>query len=48
MMAGFTQIIEMQTSQIDEVEALIRELRSRLDDGGRRPPAAAPSRPTGI
>ena len=32
-MAGFTQIIEMQTSRIDEVEALIRELRNRLDDG---------------
>jgi hypothetical protein len=32
-MAGFIQIIEMQTSQIDEVEALIRELRNRLDDG---------------
>jgi hypothetical protein len=32
-MAGFTQIIEMQTSRIDEVEALLRELRSRLDDG---------------
>jgi hypothetical protein len=34
MMAGFTQIIEMQTSRIDEVEALIGELRSRLDAGG--------------
>jgi hypothetical protein len=33
-MAGFTQIIEMQTSRIDEVEALIGELRNRLDDGG--------------
>ena len=32
-MAGFVQIIEMQTSRIDEVEALIRELRNRLDDG---------------
>jgi hypothetical protein len=32
-MAGFIQIIEMQTSRIDEVEALIRELRNRLDDG---------------
>jgi hypothetical protein len=31
-MAGFAQIIEMQTSRIDEVEALIRELRDRLDD----------------
>jgi hypothetical protein len=33
-MAGFTQIIEMQTSRIDEVEVLIGELRNRLDDGG--------------
>ena len=32
-MAGFVQIIEMQTSRIDEVEALITELRDRLDDG---------------
>ena len=37
-MAGFTQIIEMQTSRIDEVEALIRELRNRLDDGGSSAP----------
>src|SRR3954468_22176436 len=36
------QIIEMQTSRIDEVEALIRELRDRLDDGG----ASAPRRGT--
>src|SRR3954469_8238717 len=41
-MAGFAQIIEMQTSRIDEVEALIRELRDRLDDGG----ASAPRRGT--
>jgi hypothetical protein len=34
VMTGFVQIIEMQTSRIDEVEALIRELRNRLDDGG--------------
>jgi hypothetical protein len=32
-MAAFVQIIEMQTSRIDEVEGLIRELRDRLDDG---------------
>jgi hypothetical protein len=38
MMAGFMQIIEMQTSRIDEVEALIRELRDRLDDGGSSAP----------
>jgi hypothetical protein len=36
----FTQIIEMQTSRIDEVEALIGELHNRLDDGGPRPRAA--------
>ena len=41
-MAGFTQIIEMQTSRIDEVEALLRELRTRLDDGR----SAAPRRGT--
>jgi hypothetical protein len=34
VMTGFVQIIEMQTSRIDEVEALLRELRNRLDDGG--------------
>ena len=28
-MAGFVQIIEMQTSRIDEVESLIDELRSQ-------------------
>ncbi len=32
-MAGFIQIIEFQTSQLDEVEALGREIRDRLDDG---------------
>jgi hypothetical protein len=37
-MAGFVQIIEMQTSRIDEVEALIRELRDRLDDGASSAP----------
>jgi len=37
-MAGFMQIIEMQTSRIEEVEALIRELRDRLDDGGSSAP----------
>jgi chromosome segregation ATPase len=40
-MAGFTQIIEMQTSRIDEVEALIRELRNRLDDGQSTAPRRA-------
>jgi hypothetical protein len=33
-MAGFVQIIEMKTSRIDEVDALIDELRSR---GGPMP-----------
>jgi len=32
-MAGFVQIIEFQTSRPDEVEALGREIRDRLDDG---------------
>jgi hypothetical protein len=40
-MAGFVQIIEMQTSRIDEVEALIRELRDRLDDGRSSSPRRA-------
>ena len=37
-MGGFIQIIEMQTSRFDEVEALGKEIRARLDDG-------SPSRP---
>jgi hypothetical protein len=41
-MAGFVQIIEMQTSRIDEAEALIGELRNRLDDGR----SSAPQRGT--
>jgi hypothetical protein len=32
-MAGFIQIIELQTSRFDEIEALMKEMRSRLDDG---------------
>jgi hypothetical protein len=32
-MASFVQIIEMQTSKFDEVEALGNEIRDRLDDG---------------
>jgi hypothetical protein len=32
-MGGFIQIIEMQTSRFDEVEALGKEIRARLDDG---------------
>lgn len=33
-MAGFIQIIEMQTSRIEEIEALVEEMRGRLADGG--------------
>jgi hypothetical protein len=33
VMGGFVQIIEMQTSRIDEIEELLRELRNRLDEG---------------
>ncbi len=32
-MAGFVQIIELQTSRIDEVMALTDELRSRATEG---------------
>jgi hypothetical protein len=32
-MAGFIQIIEMQSSRFDEIEELLNEIRSRLDDG---------------
>ena len=32
-MAGFVQIIELQTSRIDEVEVLTQEIRDRLGDG---------------
>jgi len=31
--AGFVQIIELQTSRLNEVEALTQEIRDRLDDG---------------
>jgi len=37
-MAGFIQIIEMQTSRFDEVEALGNEIRNRLDDGRQSSP----------
>jgi len=37
-MAGFVQIIEIKTSRIDEVDALIEEMRSR---GGPMPMARA-------
>jgi hypothetical protein len=32
-MAAFVQIIEIQTSRIDDVEALGQQVRGRLDDG---------------
>jgi hypothetical protein len=32
-MAGFIQIIEMQTSRFDEIQELLKDLRTRLDDG---------------
>ncbi len=40
-MGGFVQIIEMQTSRIDEIEALLSELRNRLDDGSSTAPRRA-------
>ena len=39
---GFVQIIEFQTSRLDEVEALGRDISEKLDDG--RP--SSPSRTT--
>ncbi len=39
-MAGFVQIVEIQTSRIDEVEALIEEMRS----GGRPMPMVRATR----
>lgn len=32
-MGGFIQIIEFQTSRIDEIQTLLEEIRHRLDDG---------------
>jgi hypothetical protein len=32
-MTGFVQIIEIQSSRFDEIEALVKEIRARLDDG---------------
>ena len=37
-MAGFIQIIEIQTSRIDDVEALGKDVRRRLDDGSGSSP----------
>lgn len=43
-MTGFIQIIEYQTSRIDEVQALIDKRRAQLESG--RPMATAPRRGT--
>jgi hypothetical protein len=37
-MSGFVQIIELRTSRIEDVEALLVDIRSRLDDGGETTP----------
>ena len=37
-MAGFVQIIEIQTSRIDDVEAIGQQVQRRLDDGGSSSP----------
>jgi hypothetical protein len=37
-MAGFIQIIELQTSRYEEIDALLKEIRSRLDDGSSSRP----------
>ena len=39
---GFVQIIEIQTSRVDEVEALGRDIREKLEDGR----SSSPSRTT--
>ncbi len=44
-MAGFIQIIEYQTSRIDEVQALIDKRRAQLESG-QQDPATAPARAT--
>jgi hypothetical protein len=38
IMAGFVQIIEIQTSRIDDVEAIGQQVRRRLDDGSSSSP----------
>jgi hypothetical protein len=37
-MAGFIQIIEIQTSRIDDVEAIGQQVQRRLDDGSSSSP----------
>ncbi|HVE95526.1 MAG TPA: hypothetical protein VNA67_00810 [Pseudonocardiaceae bacterium] len=44
-MAGFIQIIEYQTSRIDEIQALIDKRRAQLESE-QRDPATAPARAT--
>jgi hypothetical protein len=39
--AGIIQNIEMQTSRFDEIEALGKEIRGRLDDGSPSSPLRA-------
>ena len=38
VMAGFIQIIEIQTSRIDDVEAIGQQVQRRLDDGSSSSP----------
>jgi hypothetical protein len=40
-MAGFVQIIQIQTSRIDEVDRLGKEIQQRLDDGNPSAPRRA-------
>ena len=40
-MAGFVQIIEIQTSRIDDVNAIGHEVQRRLDDGSSSSPTRA-------
>jgi hypothetical protein len=40
-MAGFVQIIEIQTSRIDDVNAIGQEVQRRLDDGAGSSPRRA-------
>jgi hypothetical protein len=40
-MAGFVQIIEIQTSRIEDVEAVGKEIQRRLDDGSSTSPDRA-------
>jgi hypothetical protein len=46
-MGGFIQIIEMQTTRFEEVEALGKEIRARLDDGSPSSPLRGTTTPIG-